>query len=222
MMKKKLVCLVLVFILIAGCAGMSDSTRTKAEGSAAGAGLGAILGAIAGQIIGKDTESTLKGAAIGAAIGAIAGGAYGDHVAYKKAEYAKEEDYLNACIASTRQINGETRQYNESLRGEISGLEDEVRTLVAQYNRKKISKANLTEKQKQVQAKLSEAQKKLQRAKDEVVIQKEVLAQGKGKSKAEQAELAKLDREIKNLQRTAEELEGQTQALAGINQSIKL
>ncbi len=209
---KKWVSIMLVFVFIAGCAGMTDRQKTVSEG--AGAAGGALLGAIVGQLIGKDTKGTLIGAAIGAAVGGGLGTAYGNHVAGKKAEYASQEAYLNACIASAQQVNEETRQYNVSLKDEINGLDKEVNKLLAQYKSKKAGKARVEKEQQKVQAKLSEAQAKLKTVQDEVEIQKQVLASERGKSKAELAE--SLDKEIALLEPSAKELDKQTQALASI------
>jgi len=217
---KKWISLMLVFVFMTGCAGMTDQQRTVSEGTGAGAAGGAILGAIVGQLIGKDTKGTLVGAAIGAAVGGGLGTAYGNHVASKKAEYASQEEYLNACIASAQQINEETRQYNASLENEIKGLDREVNSLLSKYKRKKVSKSQLEKEQQKVQAKFSEAQAKLKAAQDEVEIQKQVLASERGKSKAELAE--SLDKEIALLEKSAKELDQQTQALASINQRVQM
>ncbi len=189
---------------------ISDSKqRTTAEGAAAGAALGAIIG----QLTGVDTESTIAGALIGAGIGSIGSTAYGHHVANKKEQYANQEEYLNACIASTMQINEKTRRYNTALKNEIAKLDEDVNRMIVQYNRKKVTRTALIRKKQKVSAKLSQSQRYLNRAKDEVIIQKEVLKRESGKS---QAELAKLNIEIKKLERTVSELEVQIQNLTGV------
>jgi len=68
-MHNKLMILVIVIVLVlGGCAGMSETQRGTAQGSAIGAATGAVIGAIAGNG---------KGAAIGAAAGAGVGAAAG-------------------------------------------------------------------------------------------------------------------------------------------------
>ncbi|MDM8515575.1 YMGG-like glycine zipper-containing protein [Desulfobacterales bacterium HSG16] len=218
MMKKTVSC-ILILAFLTGCAGMSDDSRTKAEGAGGGAAVGAAVGALIGQLAGKDTESTLKGAALGAAIGAIAGGAYGNHVANKKSNYAKQEDYLNACVASARQINRETEQYNASLRNEVDTLDAEVNQMIAMYNKKKIKRSAMKKEKVKVQKRLADARKKLKRARDEVAIQKRVYDSEKQTSARE---LAKLNIEIRRLEKAANELETQTQALADLDSSIRV
>lgn len=110
-------------VMLTGCAGMDDGTRTRAEGAGAGAIIGAGAGALIGQLAGGRPG---RGAAIGAGIGALGGLAVGDHVARKKARYATEEAWLDACIAHAAQVNQEVRAYNQSLTNQIAQLERDI------------------------------------------------------------------------------------------------
>jgi outer membrane protein OmpA-like peptidoglycan-associated protein len=68
-MHNKLMILVIVIVLVlGGCAGMSETQRGTAQGSAIGAATGAVIGAIAG-----DGKGAAIGAAAGAGVGAAAG-----------------------------------------------------------------------------------------------------------------------------------------------------
>lgn len=105
---------------LASCANIkNDQTRTRTEGTLAGSLIGGGLGAIIGHQSGHGVE----GALIGAAAGGLAGLAVGDHVARKKAKYASQEAWLDACIAHAEQVNRNAISYNNSLRNKISGLE---------------------------------------------------------------------------------------------------
>lgn len=105
---------------LASCANIqNDQTRTRAEGSLAGALIGGGLGAI----IGHQSGHGIEGALIGAAAGGLAGLAVGDHVARKKARYASQEAWLDACIARAEQVNADAVSYNRSLRNKIAALE---------------------------------------------------------------------------------------------------
>jgi len=221
MMMKKVISMILLTVLVAGCATMKDKTRTITEG----AGLGALTGAAAGAVVGAvvdGKEGAKKGALIGAAIGLIGGAAYGEHVANKKEEYVRQEDYLDACIAEAQRVNEETRQYNAALESEISDLDQEVNRLVNLYNSKQITKTELEKEQEIVQAKLDEAEGKLQRARDEVFIQREVLKREKEGQSPDHGRLAKLEAQIEELEQTVAELDEQTQALASINDRMSI
>ena len=69
MFLKKSIFIVLMTVLLAGCASMTESQRSTAQGTAAGTGIGAAAGAIIGAIAGDPA----LGAGIGAGVGAIGG-----------------------------------------------------------------------------------------------------------------------------------------------------
>jgi uncharacterized protein YcfJ len=108
-----------------------DQTRTRAEGTLAG---GAI-GALAGGIIGHQSGRGFEGALLGAGIGSLAGLAVGDHVARKKAKYASQEAWLDACIAQAERVNANARSYNRSLSSKISNLESRYASAKASGNK---------------------------------------------------------------------------------------
>jgi hypothetical protein len=108
---------------LSSCANIKDDqTRTRAEGTLAGSLIGGGLGAIIGHQSGRGVE----GAFIGAAAGGLVGLAVGDHVARKKARYASQEAWLDACISHAEQVNRNAISYNNSLRNKIAGLESRL------------------------------------------------------------------------------------------------
>jgi outer membrane protein OmpA-like peptidoglycan-associated protein len=71
---KNIICqLIVLTLLLSGCA-MQTNTQ---KGTAYGAAGGAVAGALLGQAIGRDSESTLWGTAIGAALGGATGAGVG-------------------------------------------------------------------------------------------------------------------------------------------------
>ncbi|MBU1340308.1 MAG: hypothetical protein KKE44_18425 [Proteobacteria bacterium] len=190
-----------------------DSKRTKNEGAAVGVGTGAVLGGLIGALVGGDSKGALIGAAIGAAAGGVAGYAYGDHVASKKAEYAKEEDWLDQCIASAQKVNQDTIAYNEKIRSDIALLDTKTKKLQQQYAAKQASKQTLLAQKKNIDAAIKVTGEKLDRAKFELDSQKQAVAQvGKkeatGQSKALDAEIAKLESLISELEQHSQDLAG--------------
>ena len=76
MFLKKPVLIVLIAVLLAGCASMTDSQRRTAQGTAAGTGIGAAAGAIIGVIAGDPA----LGAGIGAGVGTLGGYVWSSHM----------------------------------------------------------------------------------------------------------------------------------------------
>ncbi|MBU1196619.1 MAG: hypothetical protein KKE62_10770 [Proteobacteria bacterium] len=189
----------------------SDEQQTKKEGTAVGAGAGALIGGIIGALVGGDTKGALIGAAVGAAAGGAAGYAYGNHVASKKAEYAKEEDWLDECIVSAQKVNQDTRIYNEKIRTDIALLDTRTQKLQKQYAAKKTDKQTLMAEKTTIDAALKLTSEKLDRAKFELDSQKQALAQVDKKaptdsSKALDAEIAKLEKLIAELEQHSKDL----------------
>lgn len=223
MIKKISLGVVLCFIIsiLSGCANIKDdSTRTKAEGAGTGAAVGAVAGGLLGQIFGGDTKSTLVGAAIGATVGGVGGYAYGSHVASQKEKYAKEEDWLEACIAEARQKNQEIMVYNQDLSKQIAGLKKETQALKKQYKDTKIRNAKLKEKKVEVDGVIESANKELAASKAELEAQTSVVADARKSGQNDYA--VTLDSEMETLKANIKELEKRTEELASMSASMSV
>lgn len=183
--------LVIVFLGMTGCTqpNMTDSQRTKAEGT----GVGVLLGAGIGAAVGGR-----QGAMLGAALGGAAGFAYGSHVADQKAKYARKEDWLNACIADAKKTNRETRTYNASLRKKIK----ETQKLVREYRKNQASKISMFTANLSLKFEKSQAEKKLGSMDDEIKAQKRALKSARSSQRKRLSnELSKMKRERRTLKR---------------------
>lgn len=210
----------MVTVSISGCTSIKDDRkRTQTEGAAVGAGVGAVVGSVIGYAIGGK-RGALAGAAIGAGAGGVAGYAYGTHVADEKEKYAKEEDWLDDCIASAEKVNEDTRQYNNQLAGEIEVLDVETKKLQQDYTQKKVKRAALVQEKKTVDASLVNAQEKLKRARFELENQEQVLADARTNNQSEYE--IKLSVEIEKLKGHIAELEAHTEALASMSQRMSV
>ena len=187
---------------LVGCANIKDdSTRTKTEGTLLGAGLGAGLGALVGGLTGGG-RGALVGASIGAAAGGLGGYALGTHVANKKAEYASQEDWLDDCIVHAEQFNAEVHNYNAKLGHDIQVLDRQSKALLAQYQRRQIDRKQLRAEYNRVQKSYTDSKKVLSQLEYERTQQQQVARQARrsGDTRRAQkldAEIAKLDRQIK-------------------------
>jgi len=78
--------LLLLAVVLSGCASQGYNTQK-------GAAIGAAGGALAGQMIGRDTASTLIGAGAGALIGAIGGNAVDQHAQKQQGQSGQATAY---------------------------------------------------------------------------------------------------------------------------------
>src|SRR5215831_16131952 len=190
-MLKDIISASLVVTLLAGCATMSDETRTKTEGTAVGAGVGAVAGGVLGYLLGGKQGAAI-GAGAGAALGAGGGYLYGTHVANRKKEYAREE---------------------------IVQLETETAQLIQRYNQRTIQRGELKKQELTLTKKVEEGQKQLQILQAEIDIQQKALAkeqQIQNKSKETVARLKSLQDEITRLEDNKAKLDGDVKKLATI------
>lgn len=193
-----------LIVSMTGCTqpNMSDSQRTKAEGTGVGVLGGALLGALVG---GK------KGAAWGAALGGVAGYAYGSHVANEKAKYARKEDWLNACILSARKVNKSTRSYNAKLSRKIA----DTKRLVRLYKQNKISKSKLRAQKKLIDNERKRANNMLKNAQNELKAQQGVLKDAKRTANA--SETRRIQSEINTMKQQISLLKKNTSTLASLS-----
>lgn len=204
---KRMIRLPLFIALMIGLTGcvqpdMSDSTRTKAEGT----GVGILGGALIGAAIGGR-----QGAVLGAAIGGSLGYLFGSHVANEKEKYTRKEDWLNACISSARKVNKSTRAYNAKLSKKIS----KTKRLIRQYKRNKISKAQLREQKRIIDNERRTASSMLKKGQEELEAQKGVLREARKMGKKSYAN--RLSREITRLKRENRSLKKKTDTLASLS-----
>lgn len=64
--------------------------------------------------------------------GMIAGAEYGDHVADKKAEFASQEEYLDACLAQATSVRNQLEAYNQELAQDIGSLNQQVEAVTTE------------------------------------------------------------------------------------------
>lgn len=113
-----LVCVVMVALLVSGCASMSPRTKT-------GAGIGGILGGVAGAAI---DDNPWRGGIIGAAAGAIIGGTIGhmtDEATYEAAEKDKAVQYSRTVDDGSREMVRAT-PYGYTADGEYKLIKTQV------------------------------------------------------------------------------------------------
>lgn len=168
------ICALLTTLLITGCANIQDDgTRTRTEGALAGCAAGSLLGTLLGD--------NRKSAASGCVLGGAAGLAVGQHVANKKQEYAREEDYLRDVLAHA-QAHAETlHQLNQQLLADIMRLTAEESQLVQEYQGERARHLAMTQIRNDAEYRLQQIRRALVHTDRELDIQRQVMAeQGPG------------------------------------------
>lgn len=178
-----------------------DGNRTRAEGGLGGALLGAGLGAI----IGHQSGSLAQGALIGAAAGGLAGLAFGNHVANKKASYANEEAWLNACIAQAQSVNASARAYNTRLATRIAELKRQVASGNAQQ--KQQAKKAIVQLQREANSELKK-------------VDNEIRSQNSALGNTTSPRGASLRSEVTAMQGTRSSLSSNLDRLASLGNSV--
>lgn len=206
-----------VALSLAGCETMEntdDSTRTKTEGAVAGAVVGALLGAA----IGGDA----KGAAIGAAIGGGTGYLIGSEVAKRKQQYANTEDFLNAEIGRTQQLNADARAYHEQTRNEIAALDREAKDLRAKYSQGKVKSDKLNKKRREIEQMIADNRKMQESLQKEYDLNKEVVSEEAPARAKDDPYIRRLEKENKELRRQIDNLRSDGDQLAQINERLSI
>ncbi|MCC6134311.1 MAG: hypothetical protein LM550_02555 [Candidatus Contendobacter sp.] len=148
---KNLLIATVIAASLSGCAGMNDQQTTVAQG----AGVGALIGAGLGYAIGGNTTGTL----IGAAAGGLIGAGIGSSVADRKAQYARQEDFLVAEIQRNQEFIREADAQNQQIYQDIAQLDRESRRLAREYRAGKISRDALVRQKATVEKQLATAKK---------------------------------------------------------------
>lgn len=196
--------LLVIFLGMSGCAqpNMTDSTRTKAEGTGVGVLAGALLGAAVGG---------RQGAMYGAALGGMAGYAFGSHVAGQKEKYAHKEDWLNACISEAKKVNKDTRAYNASLSKKIR----EAKKLVRLYKKNEVSKFKMFTENLSIKYEKNQAESKLTDLDKEIQAQTKVLKDARKTANAKQTK--RVRRELGRMKTQRRTLKNHTKTLARLD-----
>jgi chromosome segregation ATPase len=217
-MMRKTASMILVTGLLAGCAGLSDPQRTTTESTLIGTGAGAAVGAGVGALVGGGRGAAI-GAGVGGVVGAGAGYAWGSHVASKRAAYARQEEYIEALLASARETQEQTRQYTAVLTGDIQRLDRETTRLVQQYKQRRIAKTALQRSRQATAAKLAEAEQQLHHVETEIDIQHRALQHEHNLTRTVHvpSNMRAMHAEIRQLERQRDMLAQQVQTLASIN-----
>ncbi|MCP4696273.1 MAG: hypothetical protein GY862_05435 [Gammaproteobacteria bacterium] len=199
----------LTVIMLSGCATMSDSDKTKAQG----AGVGAVLGAAIGYAVGGK-----KGAALGAAMGAGVGFIAGFDIAKRKEKYASKEQAIAEETEWNRKFVQEVQAANRDLRASIQTQKQEIAAL-------KSSKASHQKKQTALRRQKTSLAKKIKSSDQKLAAVRGELAESEQRYKeykvsANSAEMKQWRNELAKLEKERDALQGNIQTLNAMNNSL--
>ncbi|NLC70778.1 MAG: glycine zipper 2TM domain-containing protein [Desulfuromonadaceae bacterium] len=210
---KSMVAVLVIGAWLAGCANMSDQTRTKAEGTA----VGAVVGGLVGLAIGEE-----KGAAIGALAGAGLGFLVGNEIAKRKKNYASTEEFLDAEIANVQEYNSTAVAYNKKVSREIAALEKESTSLRTKYDKGTVDKKALVAKRNALQKRVEENDKLEKTLAEELKVQTTILKKERKDRPEDDQRIAQLEKEVNALQKNLESLRAGSTQLAKIDQRLSV
>ncbi len=223
-MTQRLVSGILVAALLSGCvatggperpdsAVSDDQTATRVQGSLLGALVGGLIGAAAG-----DTKGALIGAAVGAGVGYLAG----NEIAKRKAQYAREEDFLDAEIAQAEALNREAVAYNDRLRAQIASLDAESKQLAARYRSGQASRDQLAAQRKTVQERLTKSRQVEDNLRKEHEVKAAVAKEERGQRGGDDPYVKSLEKQVKELQANIDNLHRGSTQLARIDERLSV
>ena len=200
-------------VISSGCV----TNSTEGEGAVLGALAGAGIGALACK--GKDKA---KCAAIGAAVGGGLGYAAGKVVAERQKQYATQEDFYDAQIRQTAQLNQKLAGENKSLRASIKNDQRQLAAINASYKKGQASSQQLMAAKSTMDQKRLNAEKQLSEAKQELEVQQTVLADLKKQGTAQANRAKQLEKQVNTLQGQINDLQQNVSMMASSTATINL
>lgn len=140
--------------ILSGCATNPDGTMNDRQQTVAE---GAVVGAVLGGLLGGAVSHKGSGALVGAAAGGIIGAGIGSSVADRKAQYAREEDFLVAEIQRNQEFIAEADDQNRQLYQEIAQLDRESQRLAREYRAGKVTRDALASQKATLEKQLAKA-----------------------------------------------------------------
>ena len=175
--------------------------------------VGGLIGAAAG-----DKKGALIGAAVGAGVGYLAG----NEIAKRKANYAREEDFLEAEIAQAEALNQEAVAYNEKLRGQISSLDTQSKQLATRYRSGQATRDQLLAQRNTVQERMKKSRDLEEGLRKEHDIKAAVAKEERGQRGGDDPYVKSLEKQVKELQTNIDNLHRGSAQLARIDERLSV
>lgn len=207
--------------LAAGCATapdgrLDDRQQTVVEGAAVGALVGGLLGAAVSD------DHRGRGALIGAAAGGLLGAGIGTSIADRKAQYAREEDFLVAEIQRNQDFIAEADAANERLYRDIDRLDRESQRLARDYRAGRAGRDALAAQQATLERQLSKAKRINELAEKQLADASEVQRDARQKRGPQDRYAQQLEASVVQLKATRQQSEQNVSRLQRVYDSMAI
>ena len=205
--------------ILSGCATNPDGTMNDRQQTVAE---GAVVGAVLGGLLGGAVSHKGSGALVGAAAGGIIGAGIGSSVADRKAQYAREEDFLVAEIQRNQEFIAEADDQNRQLYQEIAQLDRESQRLAREYRAGKGTRDALASQKATLEKQLAKAKQINSLTEKQLADANEVYRESRQQRGPEDQYTQKLESNVVKLKETRQQSQENVARLQKVYDSMSI
>lgn len=205
--------------ILSGCATNPDGTMNDRQQTVAE---GAVVGAVLGGLLGGAVSHKGSGALVGAAAGGIIGAGIGSSVADRKAQYAREEDFLVAEIQRNQEFIAEADDQNRQLYQEIAQLDRESQRLAREYRAGKVTRDALASQKATLEKQLAKAKQINSLTEKQLADANEVYRESRQQRGPEDQYTQKLESNVVKLKETRQQSQENVARLQKVYDSMSI
>ncbi|HRF61407.1 MAG TPA: glycine zipper domain-containing protein [Candidatus Competibacter sp.] len=205
--------------ILSGCATNPDGTMNDRQQTVAE---GAVVGAVLGGLLGGAVSHKGSGALVGAAAGGIIGASIGSSVADRKAQYAREEDFLVAEIQRNQEFIAEADDQNRQLYQEIAQLDRESQRLAREYRAGKVTRDALASQKATLEKQLAKAKQINSLTEKQLADANEVYRESRQQRGPEDQYTQKLESNVVKLKETRQQSQENVARLQKVYDSMSI
>ncbi len=205
--------------ILSGCATNPDGTMNDRQQTVAE---GAVVGAVLGGLLGGAVSHKGSGALVGAAAGGIIGASIGSSVADRKAQYAREEDFLVAEIQRKQEFIAEADDKNRQLYQEIAQLDRESQRLAREYRAGKVTRDALASQKATLEKQLAKAKQINSLTEKQLADANEVYRESRQQRGPEDQYTQKLESNVVKLKETRQQSQENVARLQKVYDSMSI
>lgn len=205
--------------ILSGCATNPDGTMNDRQQTVAE---GAVVGVVLGGLLGGAVSHKGSGALVGAAAGGIIGAGIGSSVADRKAQYAREEDFLVAEIQRNQEFIAEADDQNRQLYQEIAQLDRESQRLAREYRAGKVTRDALASQKATLEKQLAKAKQINSLTEKQLADANEVYRESRQQRGPEDQYTQKLESNVVKLKETRQQSQENVARLQKVYDSMSI